>query len=69
MRKPAQRNMPQERRAGCAASRGKEPLPYSIVYVRMPVQREYATGVAHRRRGEYGKITLPYSIVHGAVRK
>ncbi len=69
MRKPAQRNMPQERRAGCAASRGKEPLPYSIVHVRMPVQREYAAGAAHRRRGEYGKITLPYSIVHGAVRK
>ncbi len=31
MHKPAQKNMPQERRAGCAASRGKEPFPYSIV--------------------------------------
>ena len=52
MRKPAQRNMPQERRAGCAASRGKEPLPYSIVHVRMPVQREYAAGAACGLRGE-----------------
>lgn len=33
--------------------------------MRTPMQRKCATEVAHRRRGEQGKINLSYSIVQG----